>query len=101
MDGWQHMHFVMMSGLAIDTGFEYTKFIGNGELALKLAESRLIGLDPKPDLDNANVGKYRSSFNCTCMAGTVFLCILSAFISTINRGHHSLSYEHVSHAGAG
>ena len=31
---------------------------------LKPAERRLTGFDPQPDLDNANVGKYKSLMDC-------------------------------------
>ena len=38
---------------------------------MKLAESRLIGLDPEPDLDNANVGRHRNRSRVVYAVGKV------------------------------
>ncbi len=38
---------------------------------MKLAESRLIGLDPEPDLDNANVGRHRNRSRVVYAVGKI------------------------------
>ncbi len=44
---------------------------------LKLAERKLTGFDPQPDLDNANVGQYRRFFRRIPRGFLLFCAIFS------------------------
>ena len=70
-----------------------------GELVNAQAESRLLSLDPQPDLDNANVGTHGFAEEIGCASYEGAAVFFWHFIRQVamNRGHHFSSRKKSQH----